>query len=122
MKLHTARDKENLSDLAARLYGLAPRQTAGSMTFDRCQPRRMNACDYVVQHGIALGKNGVGYDSCQNEAIAGGQVRLTNYAAVIWACGEESTADETFSAQEQTRVAEYSNLGGRLFVSVWRIF
>jgi hypothetical protein len=105
---------------------IAPRQTAGpgiggpnggTATFDRCQPRRMNSFDYVVQHGVALGRNGVPYDSCQNETIATGQVRLTNYAAVIWACGLESTADETFSAAEQTRVAEYLDAGGRLFVS-----
>ena len=105
---------------------LAPRQTAGpgiagpnggSATFDRCQPRRMNSFDYVVQHGVALGRNGVGYDSCQNEAIANNQVRLTNYAAVIWACGQESTAEETFSVTEQSRVAEYLDRRGRLFVS-----
>lgn len=96
---------------------LAPGQTAGSMTFDRCQPRRMNAFDYVVQHGIALGENGVAYDSCQNEAIISGVVRMTNYPAVIWGAGNESTADDTFNASEQTRVAEYLDRGGRFFVS-----
>ncbi|HKQ39904.1 MAG TPA: hypothetical protein VJ063_17635 [Verrucomicrobiae bacterium] len=96
---------------------LAPRQTAGSMTFDRCQPRRMNAFDYVVQHGAALGENGVAYDSCQNEAIISGVVRMTNYPAVIWGAGNESTADDTFNANEQTRVAEYLDRGGRFFVS-----
>ena len=96
---------------------LAPHQTAGSMTFDRCQPRRMNSFDYVVQHGIALGENGVPYDSCQNEAIISGIVRMTNYPAVIWGSGNESTADDTFNATEQARVAEYIDRGGRLFVS-----
>lgn len=96
---------------------LSPRQTAGSAMFDRCQPRRMNSFDYVIQHAQALGRNGVAYDSCQNEAIGNGQVRLTNYAAAIWAAGLESTADETFSATEQTRVAEFLDRGGKLFVS-----
>jgi hypothetical protein len=96
---------------------LAPRQTAGSMTFDRCQPRRMNSYDYVVQHGNALGENGVPYDSCQNDAIIGNVVRLTNYAAVVWGSGNESTADDTFNATEQARVADYLDRGGRLFVS-----
>jgi fibronectin type III domain protein/N-acetylmuramoyl-L-alanine amidase-like protein len=105
---------------------IAPRQTAGpgiggpsggTATFDRCQPRRMNSFDYIMQHGIALGRNGVTYDTCQNEAIASSQVRLTNYAAVIWACGLESTADKTFNATEQARVAEYLDRGGRLFAS-----
>ena len=77
----------------------------------------MNSYDYVVQHGIALGENGVPYDTCQNDAIIGNAVRLTNYAAVIWAAGNESTADDTFNATEQTRVADYLDRGGRLFVS-----
>jgi len=85
---------------------LSPRQTAGSATFDRCQPRRINSFDYVVQHAQALGRNGMAYDTCQNEAIANGQVRLTNYISAIWAAGLESTADETFSAAEQARVAD----------------
>jgi hypothetical protein len=96
---------------------LAPRQTAGSMTFTRCQPRRMNSYDYIVQHGIALGENGTPYDSCQNDAVIGNAVRMTNYAAVIWGAGNESTADDTFNATEQTRVADYLDRGGRLFVS-----
>ncbi|HTD87260.1 MAG TPA: hypothetical protein VK850_11850 [Candidatus Binatia bacterium] len=96
---------------------LAPRQTAGSMTFDRCQPRRMNSFDYVVQHGIALGQNGVPYDSCQNEAILANLVRLTNYPAVIWGAGNESTADDTFSVTEQSRVMDYLDRSGRFFVS-----
>src|SRR6185436_2683321 len=62
-------------------------------------------------------RSGVGFDSCENEAVAGDQVRLTNYAAVIWAAGNESTADETFSAAEQTRISDYLARGGRLFVS-----
>jgi hypothetical protein len=96
---------------------LAPRQTVDQKTFSRCQPRRMNSYDYVVQHGIALGENGVPYDSCQNEAIIANVVRLTNYAAVIWGAGNESTADNTFNATEQVRVSDYLDRAGRLFVS-----
>lgn len=93
------------------------RQTAGSATFDRVLPRRMNSFDYVVQHGQAIDRCGVPFDSCQNETILFGQVALTNYPAVVWALGEESTADETFSAAEQTRVTAYLNSGGALMVS-----
>ena len=32
-------------------------------------------------------------------------MRLTNYAAVIWACGLESTADESFSATKPVILA-----------------
>jgi len=36
---------------------------------------------------------------------------------VFWLLGDESTADETFSASEQTKVRQYLEGGGRLFVS-----
>jgi hypothetical protein len=105
---------------------LAPRQSAGpgiggpaggTATFDRLQPRRMNAFDYVVPHGQAVSQCGVPFDSCQNENVLAVQVLLTNYAAVVWMLGEESTADETFSNGEQNRVTAYLNGGGRLFLS-----
>jgi hypothetical protein len=105
---------------------LAPRQTAGpgvggpnggTATFDRLLPRLMNSFDYVVPHGQAVTRCGVPFDSCQNEAILLGQVALTNYPAVLWALGEESTVDETFSNAEQNRVTTFFNGGGRLFLS-----
>jgi hypothetical protein len=46
-----------------------------------------------------------------------GTVALTNYEAVVWLLGEESTADESFSSTEQTLVTSYLNSGGNLFVS-----
>lgn len=105
---------------------LAPRQIAGpgiggpnggTATFDRLLPRLMNSFDYVVQHGQAVTRCGVPFDSCQNEAILTGQVALSNYPAVLWALGEESTVDETFSNAEQNRVTAFLNGGGRLFLS-----
>jgi hypothetical protein len=105
---------------------LAPRQTAGpgiggpsggTATFDRVLPRRMNSFDYVVPHGQTISRCGVSFDSCRNESIINGQVALTNYPAVIWALGEESTVDETFSSTEQLRVTAFLNAGGRLFLS-----
>lgn len=89
----------------------------GSATFDRIKPRLMNSFDYVIQHGNAISRCGVPFDTCQNDAILTGQVVLTNYPAVVWALGEESTADETFSATEQNRVTAFLNRGGHLFLS-----
>ena len=105
---------------------LAVRQTAGpgiagpaggSATFDRIKPRLMNSFDYVVQHGNVISRCGVSFDTCQNDAVNAGQIALTNYPAVIWALGEESTVDETFSPTEQNRVTAYFNRGGHLFLS-----
>ncbi len=95
-----------------------PRQVLGGLGTQR-RPilRHVNSFDYVIQHGDALADAGVDFDSCQNENIISGAVDLANYQAVLWICGEESSADETFDATEQTSVTNYLNAGGRLFVS-----
>lgn len=84
---------------------------------ERVWPRQNNSFDYVVAHGKAVSAFGYAFDSCQNEMVASSGGLLEQYDAVIWACGQESTADETFSAAEQAKIAEYRNGGGHLFVS-----
>ncbi len=78
---------------------------------------RMNTYDYCRQHGQALASCGVPFDFAANEAVAGGQVALTDYNFVDWILGEESTVDETLSTAEQTLVAGFLGAGGRLFIS-----
>ncbi len=60
---------------------------------------------------------GIGFDTAHHTAVMDGSVGLTNYPAVIWLLGEESTADRTFDTQEQALVTEYLARGGNLFVS-----
>lgn len=88
-----------------------------SGTIERVYPRWNNAFDYVIAHGKAITAAGWAFDSCQNEAVANNQVTLSNYAIVIWAAGNESTGDETFSATEQTRLTAYLAANGAMFVS-----
>jgi hypothetical protein len=94
-----------------------PGHDANSGVIDRVIARGNNAFDYVGPHGLALGAAGRAYDSCQNEAVANGQVALSNYQAIVWACGQESVADETFSASEQSALSAYLAGGGGLFAS-----
>jgi hypothetical protein len=94
-----------------------PGHDANSGTMNRMLPGRNNAFDYVLPHAQAVGAYGFAYDSCQNEAVSGGQINLTNYPVVIWACGNESTADESFSSAEQGVVSAFLAAGGNLFVS-----
>jgi hypothetical protein len=89
----------------------------GTQTFDRVLPRYNNSGDYVVPFGRALGRCGVAFNSCQNEAVINNQVRLTDYRSVLWACGQESTADRTFNSTEQSRLTAFLSAGGNLFVS-----
>ena len=83
----------------------------------RVLPRRINSFDYVVPHGRALSAAGVAFDSCHHLAVTNDLVSLTNYPIVIWACGNESTADESFSSAEETKVTAFLAGGGDLFVS-----
>lgn len=79
--------------------------------------RKINSQDYVIQHGEAIAAAGRYFDSCANEAVADGDVDLTDYHAAYWNLGRESTADETFSAAEQTAVSNFLAAGNCLFAS-----
>jgi hypothetical protein len=71
----------------------------------------------VVAHGRAISAAGVAFDSCLHLAITNDLVSLTNYPIVIWACGNQSTADESYSSAEQAKVATFQAGGGNLFTS-----
>ncbi|MGH7597656.1 MAG: FlgD immunoglobulin-like domain containing protein [bacterium] len=72
---------------------------------------------FVFYHGQALAANGFAFETCANEAVISGAINLQDYQAVFWLLGDESTTDETFSANEQARVRAYLQNGGNLFVS-----
>ncbi len=57
------------------------------------------------------------YETAYNKAVTDGSVLLSNYAAVIWSFGDESSTDETFGASEQAKAIAYLNSGGRIFAS-----
>ncbi len=81
------------------------------------RPRRINAFDYVIQHGEALAQAGRYFDSCDNTALQSSEVELTDYFAAYWILGRESTRNETFNSAEQGLVTAFLQQGGRLFVS-----
>ena len=67
--------------------------------------------------GNALKPWGYSFESADNDAVISGAVDLTNYDAVFWNLGDESTADETFNEVEQNFVKSYLQQGGSLFIS-----
>lgn len=79
-----------------------------------------NTRDYLRLHGDAIRHDGqfsLGFDAASNEAITFGRISLPRYRVVDWACGEESTRDESFSQAEQFLLRSFVTNGGRLLVS-----
>jgi hypothetical protein len=105
---------------------LVPKEpfAGGSSLADRVRPRLTNSFDYAVQmaEAIRLGAAQAALvapaiNTASNESVASGAISLAAYDAVFWILGEESTANDTFDAAEQSRVTTYLNGGGKLFVS-----
>jgi hypothetical protein len=85
----------------------------------RVRLRYQNTRDYVAQFAEAIESHNLalGYETAQNEQVAGGTVNLANYHTVLWISGEESTADQTFTSTERSLLTTFLNNGGKLFVS-----
>lgn len=79
--------------------------------------RRSNAFNYTVQHAIALADNGWGFASCSNDAIINALVSLADYDVVLWIAGTDDSQDGTLNGSERTRVQDFLNTGGGLFIS-----
>ncbi|MFN3763351.1 MAG: hypothetical protein ACK4WK_09155 [Anaerolineae bacterium] len=75
---------------------------------------RMNAYNYIIQHGQAIS---LPFDSASNEAVRDGDIRLTDYRLVDWFLGEESAPDQTLDPAERALLRAYLEGGGALFIS-----
>lgn len=78
---------------------------------------KMNNYGYMVEHGSGLASCNLAFDGAQNEAVAAGNVSLSDYFAIDWFVGEESTADKTLDATEKQLIKNYLDGGGRLLLS-----
>jgi len=74
---------------------------------------RMNGYDTTVRHADAVDSVGWPFDSATDDAVA----TFGDWDLVVWAAGEESTTDESFSDSQQTALAAYVSAGGALWVS-----
>jgi hypothetical protein len=86
----------------------------------RLDPFRINPGDIIRNHGQAIRGAGWFFDSMSDEAAAG--VDLSAYDVVVWATGEESTADESVSDAQQVQLEAYWLDGGALWVSGAEVF
>ncbi len=57
------------------------------------------------------------YETAYNKAVTDGSVLLSNYSAVVWLFGDESSTDETFGSSEQSKAIAYLNSGGKIFAT-----
>lgn len=76
-----------------------------------------NSRNFSRKHARAMQPLSLAVGSATNEALAQELVALADVDVVDMLLGEESTVDETFSAQEQALMADYLDSGGRLLVS-----
>ncbi|GIW72269.1 MAG: xanthan lyase [Planctomycetota bacterium] len=73
---------------------------------------------HMVSHAVAFARGtALAFDGATADAVESGAVVLAGYPMVDWFVGRESTADETFSDQEQLLVASYLGSGGAMLVS-----
>jgi hypothetical protein len=70
--------------------------------------------DFAASVGHALGAP---FSTCSDEAVARGEVGLSDFAHVLWLLGDESTADTTFDDAQQEAIADYVASGGSLVAS-----
>lgn len=74
-----------------------------------------NTFDYPFIHGKAIqAADRYSFVSCSNEALEAGDVKLSYYDLVDFICGED---DASFGPETRTRVTNYCNKGGRIFIS-----
>lgn len=109
---------------ASRIYGAQVGNFASRLLIvdgdDRWQflPAENPNCtnhNFAAIAGQAI--NGPAFTTASQGAIMDGTIKMTNFDAVVWLSGEESTADESFSTTEQSLMTEYLDVGGNLFLS-----
>lgn len=108
----------NLRQMPAARQYKPPGHDDNSGPIDRVLPRSVNAFDYVVPHAKAIAASAaMPFDSCQLQAVTNGMISLASYDIVVWASGNQSTADRTFNNAAQARIGSYLAAGRHLFVT-----
>lgn len=103
------------SEVLAAVPSAEPNQMIIVNGFDRAVTGNTN--DFVKRHGPAFLQAGLRFDACTNEAVITGLLSLKSYKIADYILGTESTANETFSSDEQSKVIEFLKGGGYLFAS-----
>ncbi|MHC1739409.1 MAG: T9SS type A sorting domain-containing protein [Ignavibacteriaceae bacterium] len=70
---------------------------------------------FVFRYGKALVQDQYRFESILRDEIS--QINLTDYFAIVWFTGDQSTVEETFSNLEQASLISYLEAGGNLFAN-----
>ena len=74
-----------------------------------------NTFDYPFLHGKAIqAADRYSFVSCSNEALETGRIKLEQFDMIDIICGED---DAVFSEQFRSKIENYCNQGGKLFIS-----
>ena len=76
---------------------------------------RMNNYDTTRRHALSIDALGWPFESATDELVPG--LDLSQWEGVIWAAGEESTADESYSDDQQSAIRTFVDGGGVLWSS-----
>ncbi len=91
--------------------------------WDRFTQEEGNTFDYLIPTALAMAdvrtSEGARYaaDGMTAAAMLTLAIDLDDYELVLWQAGEESTADETFTAAQIDELIRFAGVGGRLLVS-----
>jgi hypothetical protein len=119
----------NGQGIASDVYGLRRSAIASNQVvivdgFDRWDNQAFSNGlnhDLAVTHGRAINGNNVGFETYANDwfgaAVGNNLPSGSSVGAVHWILGNESTVDETFDLNEQNKVSQFLEGGGKLFVS-----
>ncbi len=87
----------------------------GLSTVKRMFLQHMNSFDYVIPYSSVFSNLGFVFDSAEKNALK--NIETEKYEMIVWFSGEQSTADKTFTTEEQDTVCSYIENGGAFFVS-----
>ena len=105
-----------LVDGFERIDNSMPRFNEGSSANHRYILEHINSFDYAKYYAPVLSELGYSFDFVPRNIIPMCE-DLSQYDAIVWFLGEQSTADETFNHDEQEIITEFIENGGALFVS-----
>ncbi len=112
---------QNLESLDPDIYGASIEEGKRTLVidaFDRTSGQWKEATHpFAKKVCESLSRLKLAFDCGADEAFEGKKLLAENYQAIIWLCGDESTADQPLTFTELSLLANYLRKGGQLMLS-----